>query len=734
MATTDPNRPRFLTAAEITSFLDSVFPTPGKPAEPGQAEPVLSKIPAIQKVVTENLRSLLRYQLSSVRITPLAIPDLVARTVRAYNRARVPPKTSVGIKSGEALGGPVTQMALNSFHQSGAGKNIGSGIDQLRLLLNLGETKYPSCTIHLKNKNHTPRELLSLRKEFTSITLDKLTSGYEIMHVDVEEDDQWWVDAHRAAAPEHLDGVGPWHMRVRLNVAMLLEYGITMDHIRYTFEHGKEMNRVVTGPLRTGVFYLFINPEFIAKFVENNGDAENIVMIYLESVVLPKFATMTFRGIPGVTRVLTAVAKTVQIIAEEVATATLEQLAAMPVAERSVAERSWLVLLNAATIKISGIPAQRLLDLFEACGIVVTEVVSELAVRVRTPTAKRPSAVVAEQVEADKSGHLELASSYNYLETEGSSLLSMLVHPLVDAYYSYSNEILRMYELFGIEAARNLWIFLFKQALEDAGEYTDPRHVVLVADILFNQGRPNGISARGINRQRNSVLSRMSFDKAMSVIANGAFMGTLDDVVGVSSSIMIGRQGEFGTGAIDVMSDPETEKKMLDELKTRRKKVSVEDLEAELAQLALGGAAPVAAPAAAAVAGADEDEMFGAPVAVAPEPAPAPAAKATKGAVATDVAVAAAALTAPPPVVSQQLLTVVQNVAMMPVLAQGVDTLVFIKQNAKGAVRFFRPPPVALVAADGSGATSYQFDVPKVVAPGTVAPIDVDAFMQFFGA
>ena len=178
------------------------------------------------------------------------------------------------------------------------------------------------------------------------------------------------------------------------------------------------------------------------------------------------------------------------------------------------------------------------------------------------------------------------AETYWYAETNGADLLEVLKLPDVDTYYTYSNEIMKIYELFGIEAARNLFILMFKKTLEDAGQYVDPRHLQMIAEIMFNQGRPLSIAFGGANRRnQTSFLSLMSIQQAMNVIKKAGFLGRKDPLSWTSAAIMVNRQVMMGTGGqFEILDDPEFNKQV-EEMRIKQEKLSAADMEAVLQML-----------------------------------------------------------------------------------------------------------------------------------------------------
>ena len=141
---TDKNKPRYLTLDEIENILDRAIAVPG--VKPKGIAAVINRLAPydVRLTVYNNILTLLRAQLGEISVTPLAFDDLVEHISTKFMRAQMDSESAVGLFSSEAISGPITQMALNAFHQSGSNKNVGSGIDMLRSLLHLSEPHHPS--------------------------------------------------------------------------------------------------------------------------------------------------------------------------------------------------------------------------------------------------------------------------------------------------------------------------------------------------------------------------------------------------------------------------------------------------------------------------------------------------------------------------------------------------------------------------------------------------------------
>ncbi len=244
MSKADPNTPRLLTHEEMTYIIAQCFNDPDNPNPVKEAADV-PKLAAnkLRKTMYDNNVNLIYIQLSEIVITPLAINDLIAILRRTYQRAMIDSESPVGILAGESLGGPITQMTLRSFHQSGSSKTVGAGIDNLRALVTMASNKYPSCIIHYENKQMTIEDVVQTRKDIVSLTMSEIVLDYDIdTDSNVKEEDKWWYDAYLELYPDKLAGtrlaneVTAWYMRLELDSKKMYTYGISTDMIMKTVE------------------------------------------------------------------------------------------------------------------------------------------------------------------------------------------------------------------------------------------------------------------------------------------------------------------------------------------------------------------------------------------------------------------------------------------------------------------------------------------------------------------
>lgn len=141
--------------------------------------------------------------------------------------------------------------------------------------------------------------------------------------------------------------------------------------------------------------------------------------------------------------------------------------------------------------------------------------------------------------------------------TEGSNMKDVLQIDGVDVDHVMTNSILEIAEVFGIEAARNSIIYEATSTLKDAGLDVDVRHIMLVADLMTNDGTVRAIGRNGVSGKKSSVLARAAFEITAAHLLHAAMVGEVDKLEGVTENIIVGQPVTLGTGAIKLYYNPD---------------------------------------------------------------------------------------------------------------------------------------------------------------------------------
>ncbi len=140
--------------------------------------------------------------------------------------------------------------------------------------------------------------------------------------------------------------------------------------------------------------------------------------------------------------------------------------------------------------------------------------------------------------------------------TEGSNLGGALKIDLVDIEKTTSNSPKEICDVLGIEAARNSVIKEAMDTLNEQGLDVDIRHIMLVADMMTNEGSVKAIGRHGISGKKTSVLARAAFEITSTHLLRAAIVGEIDRLDGVTENIIVGQPITQGTGAIEVKYRP----------------------------------------------------------------------------------------------------------------------------------------------------------------------------------
>lgn len=140
--------------------------------------------------------------------------------------------------------------------------------------------------------------------------------------------------------------------------------------------------------------------------------------------------------------------------------------------------------------------------------------------------------------------------------TEGSNLDGVLEIPGVDAARTTTNSVFEIYRVFGVEAARTALIHEASRTLGEQGLGVDVRHLMLVSDMMTNEGDIRAIGRHGISGKKTSVLARAAFEITAAHLLHAAITGETDELRGVAENIIVGQPITLGTGAVNLVYRP----------------------------------------------------------------------------------------------------------------------------------------------------------------------------------
>jgi len=143
------------------------------------------------------------------------------------------------------------------------------------------------------------------------------------------------------------------------------------------------------------------------------------------------------------------------------------------------------------------------------------------------------------------------------LDTVGSNLLDILALDFIDATKTTTNDIIEIYNILGIESARQAIFDEFSEVIEFDSTYINYHHLTMLADRMTCNNKMVSIFRHGINNDNIGPIAKASFEETPEMFLKAAKHGNLDIMKGVSANIMCGQEGYFGTNTFKVLTDME---------------------------------------------------------------------------------------------------------------------------------------------------------------------------------
>lgn len=132
--------------------------------------------------------------------------------------------------------------------------------------------------------------------------------------------------------------------------------------------------------------------------------------------------------------------------------------------------------------------------------------------------------------------------------TAGTNLKKVMPLEFIDTSRTVSNDLYEVANILGIEAARQLIIDEIFKVIESQGLNIDPRHIMLVADMMCTSGAIKGITRYGVVSEKSSVLARASFETPIKHIMEAALSSERDKLTSVVENVMLNQPVPVGTG------------------------------------------------------------------------------------------------------------------------------------------------------------------------------------------
>jgi len=164
------------------------------------------------------------------------------------------------------------------------------------------------------------------------------------------------------------------------------------------------------------------------------------------------------------------------------------------------------------------------------------------------------------------------------LDTTGSNLIEILAQDFIDPTRTYSNDIREMFDVLGIEAARQMIYNELSDVMEFSGDvYINYHHLSLLCDRMTCSKNMIPIFRSGLLKDDVGPIAKATFEVHTEVLLDAARHGEFDHMRGVSANVMCGQHGNYGTGAFQLLLDmKEMEKLDVSDIKVSNKQTDIE--------------------------------------------------------------------------------------------------------------------------------------------------------------
>jgi DNA-directed RNA polymerase II subunit RPB1 len=148
------------------------------------------------------------------------------------------------------------------------------------------------------------------------------------------------------------------------------------------------------------------------------------------------------------------------------------------------------------------------------------------------------------------------------LDTTGTNLMEIMALDFIDGYRTFSNDIKEIFDVLGIEAARQIIYNEFFDVMEFSDVYINYHHLSLLCDRMTSTKDMVSIFRSGILNDDIGPISKATFEVHTEVLLDASRHAEIDYARGVSANVMLGQHALIGTNSFGVVLDMEKLREM----------------------------------------------------------------------------------------------------------------------------------------------------------------------------
>ncbi len=420
---------------------------------------------------------------------------IIKKIVDSYNKNIVEPGEHVGVIAAQSMGEPTTQLTISSFHTAGiAGvQDTTQGVPRVVEILGLSKNiKTPRMIMYLSEENRASREMANKIASYIKYT----TIGHLRKGINVYYDPLPYA---KDGFMEKDNVYNVYYSHNQTKSSCQSDITTLPWLIRIELDREKMLDKEVT--------LLEIKSKFCNSWEKRYQDMKNMKKeekYVLEKILQCAVLSNSDNDLEPVLHIRIDIAEFETILINDFIDHVIDKF------------------------KLKGIPS-------------VTDISAITESRVLT---------------YDNPNHDIIPDKQYVIYAKGINLYDIRYLNGIDIYKTIANDIIQMYETFGIEAARTTLITEIFKAYNKEG-MVNYHHICLLADLMTNGGFLSSIDRHGMNKSEVEPLSRASFEKMVDQLITAAVFNEVDHMKGVSSRIMAGLVVKGGTGMCDLIVDNE---------------------------------------------------------------------------------------------------------------------------------------------------------------------------------
>lgn len=541
----DEDTPRFLTAEEIKSIL--------KRMEPPQ---ILGE--EMRKHTFDEIRKTVGYQLSTIKLRPSKVEDLANFMENKSKRSFVDPGMPVGFNAAESVGQPATQLVLNTFHSAGqVGQNPFVRFHENIQLRNYKKKEEEfTMKVHMNDKNFSFEDLYIYAQRFVSKSLLSLIDTTYVI------EDEYPFDGDTSIYTEKFKEFSEYEdeggaIRLKFNRELLFLHQIPLQTIAVQISRMKEAEvTVFCGPQMSGIIDIYPRKNLCK---DDSSNFQECIEVFKNGALLNFLRTNYIEKYPSIKEAQVAKVPVYDLIREVTPHYVEGDIDPFKV-------RLWIDLVKA---RKDGIPIEKLEDLLDLTGYEIVDRDPDGMFYVINSTEKKIKDDIKKSLmEEDKNliklfGEKKILETtplyrsgyYCYVKTKGTDLENIRLEPDVDEENTISNCVLEIFDVFGIEVARN---YLEKEIFDlftENDQNIAPRNIAMIVDWMTSRIRPISVNPKSIPKSEGSIIRSMCFENPKDHVARGAVLGTEEPISNVSARVMFGVRQTLGTGSHEIIVD-----------------------------------------------------------------------------------------------------------------------------------------------------------------------------------